>query len=49
MLHKDVVLWAPRTTVVIFDFLDFDLDVHVVELGMIVKVRILVNVDHCLS
>ena len=36
MCCKDVILWTPRTIVVIFDFLGLDLDVHVVELWMVV-------------
>ena len=49
MCRMDVVLWIPWTIVVIFDVLRLDLDVHVVELGMVVIVCTPVTVDHGLS
>ena len=45
----DAVLRIPRTIVMIFDILRLDLDVHAVELGMVVIACVLVTVDQGLS
>ena len=45
----DAVLWIPRFTVKVFDGVRLDLDIHVVELGMVIIVCTLVAVFHCLS
>ena len=49
MGRHNVVLRVPGAAVVVLDFLEFDLDVHVLKLRMIIIVCVPVGVDHCYS
>ena len=49
MGRHNIVLRVPGAAVVVLDFLEFDLDVHVLKLGMIIIVCSPVGADHCRS